>query len=71
MRLAEMYRAAVEKGMREDARSPEELQQVLRAARKEYDKLDEVDKEFFDRERFENPYSDTRICVGDPDQEIR
>jgi hypothetical protein len=66
-----MYRIAVEKGMREDVRTTEELQQVLVQARKEYDKLDEADKEFFDQERFENPYSDTRICAGDADQEIR
>jgi hypothetical protein len=66
-----MYRAAVEKGMREDARSTEELRQVIVKARAEYEKLDEADKEYFDRERFENPYSDTRICAGDPDQEIR
>jgi hypothetical protein len=71
MNLGAMYRAAVDKGMREDARSADELQQVLAKARAEYDKLDEADREFFDRERFANPYSDTRICVGDPDQEIR
>jgi hypothetical protein len=55
MKLGAMYRAAVDKGMREDARSAEELQQVLTRARTEYDKLDEADKEFFDRERSRTP----------------
>ncbi|TDB38864.1 MAG: NGG1p interacting factor NIF3 [Actinobacteria bacterium] len=71
MKLGEIYRIAVEKGMREDVRSEAELAHVLDAARKEYDKLDEDEKQFFDTERLTNPYSDTRICVGDPQMEVR
>ncbi len=71
MKLGDIYRTAVEKGMSEDIRSEAELAHVLEAARKEYDKLEEDERQFFDTEKLTNPYSDTRICVGDPDAEIR
>jgi len=71
VRLGDIYRTAVEKGMTEDPRGREELERVLAQNHKEYDKLDEDDRAFFDTERFTNPYSDTRICVGEPDTEIR
>jgi putative NIF3 family GTP cyclohydrolase 1 type 2 len=71
VKLSEIYRVAVERGMEADARSGEELQRVMDAARKEYDKLDADDKPFYDTERLTNPYADTRIACGDPDLEIR
>ncbi len=70
IRLGDIYRTCVEKGMAEDARSKEELERVLSAAKKAYDALDDDDKEFFDAEALTNPYSDTRICLGDPETEI-
>lgn len=70
MKLSEIYRAAVEQGMEADPRGRAELDRVLAEARKAYDKLDEDDREFFDTERFANPYSDTRIAFGDPDLEV-
>ena len=71
MKLGEIYRIAVAKGMHEDVRSEEELKHVMSEAQKEYDKLDAEDKSFFDTERLTNPYSDTRICLGDPELEVR
>jgi putative NIF3 family GTP cyclohydrolase 1 type 2 len=71
VKLSEIYTLAVERGMEADARSREELQRVMDASRKEYDKLDEADKPFYDTERFTNPYADTRIACGDPDLEVR
>jgi len=71
IKLSTIYDVAVRKGMAEDKRSPEELQKVLDQAQKAYDKLDQADKEFFDTERLTNPYSDTRICAGEPDSEVR
>jgi hypothetical protein len=55
----------------QDARGREEIDRVLARVKKDYDKLDEVDREYFDTERLTNPYSDTRIETGDPDVEVR
>jgi len=71
VKLKDIYRIAVEHGMRQDKRDQSELDRVLANARKAYDKLDESEKEFFDTEKLTNPYADTRICLGDPEMEIR
>jgi len=71
MKLGEVYQTAVRKGMAEDVRDAEELQRLLDEARKVYEKLDEEEKEFFDTEKLTNPYSDTRICEGDLDTDVR
>ncbi|RJQ54682.1 MAG: NGG1p interacting factor NIF3 [Actinobacteria bacterium] len=70
MRLKELYDLAVATGMKNDPRGEDELRRVLEEARKRYDKLDEDDKSSFDTESLSNPYSDTRVMVGDPDMEI-
>lgn len=71
MKLGDIYRTCVETGIAQDARGKDEIERVLAAARSAYGKLDEADTEFFDREKLTNPYSDTRICAGDPEAEIR
>lgn len=69
--LGDIYRIAVKTGMAVDARPHDEVERVLEDARKAYDKLDDAEKEFFDTEKLTNPYSDTRICEGDPEAQIR
>ncbi len=71
IKLRDMYRIAVEKGMAEDQRDQSELDRVLAQVKHAYDKLDDAEKEFFDAEKLTNPYADTRICAGDPETEIR
>lgn len=71
MRLGDIYRTAVEAGIEADARSREEIDHVLAAARKELEALPVDEQQLFDRERLTNPYDDTRICVGDEDLEVR
>ncbi|MCL4079241.1 NGG1p interacting factor NIF3 [Coriobacteriia bacterium Es71-Z0120] len=71
MKLGEIYRTCIEVGVRNDERGEDGVKRVLDAARAEYEKLDESERAFFDEERLTNPYDDTRICVGSPDDEIR
>ncbi len=71
MKLKDMYDICVRTGIEYDARDREEIDRVLAENKKAYDKLDADEREFFDAEKLTNPYSDTRICAGDPDQEIR
>jgi hypothetical protein len=71
VKLSEIYNTCVQTGMEADVRGRTEIDRVLNAARREYNKLDDPDKDFFDLERCVNPYSDTRICAGDPESEIR
>ncbi len=71
MRLGDIYQACVSTGMENDPRGQVEVDRVLAAYRKEYDKLDASEAEFFDTAKLTNPYSDTRICAGEPDTEVR
>jgi putative NIF3 family GTP cyclohydrolase 1 type 2 len=71
VRLKDIYETCVETGIEADARDRDEIGRMLAEAKKAYDKLDDDEKEFFDPERLSNPYSDTRICAGDPEAEIR
>jgi hypothetical protein len=71
VRLGDIYNTCVATGRENDPRGQAEIERVLAGYRKEHDKLDAVDVEFFDTEKLTNPYADTRICAGDPDTEIR
>lgn len=71
MKLGDIYRVCVETGVANDARDRAEIDRVMAEAKAAYDKMDEADRGFFDAEKLTNPYSDTRICVGDPDLEVR
>ena len=50
---------------------PAEVEKYLTRAAKEYEKLTNEEKEYFDQERLTNPYGDTRILNGDPETEIK
>lgn len=71
MKLRDIYATAVKAGVEADARSAEEIEAFIEAAKSEYAALPEDEKRFFDAERLTNPYDDTRICAGDPELEVR
>jgi putative NIF3 family GTP cyclohydrolase 1 type 2 len=71
MKLIDIYRLAIKKGMAKDPRTHKEISALLAKARKDYSKLKGPDKKAFDKERFVNPYADTRILYGDPQTEVR
>lgn len=71
MKLGEIYETCIRVGRERDARDADVIETTLRDAKKAYEKLDESEKPFFDLEKLRNPYSDTRICAGDPDLDVR
>jgi putative NIF3 family GTP cyclohydrolase 1 type 2 len=71
MKLIDLYRFVVKKGMEKDPRSASELRDDLARTKKEYRLLKGVDKKAFDREMLTNPYADTRILYGDPETVVR
>ncbi len=71
MKLRDIYQTCVRVGRERDARDADTIEAALAEAKRAYEKLDNVDKAFFDTEKLTNPYSDTRICAGDPDGEVR
>lgn len=71
MTIKEIYNLAIKEGKKADFRSEKDIKRRLKDVRKEYENLSEEKKELFDMERMNNPYSDTRILHGDPDQEVK
>lgn len=71
MKLIDLYRNAVKKGISKDPRTTAEIRQELNKCRREYKKLKGPDKNAYDTERFTNPYADTRILYGDPQADVK
>lgn len=71
MKLIDLYRNAVKKGISKDPRTSAEIKQEFSKAAKEYKKLKGPDKAAYDKERLTNPYADTRILYGDPQTDIK
>lgn len=70
MKLREFYEAVIKTGIENDLRGKEEIQRLLAEEQVKLDKLDEKEREYFDRDRLFNPFSDTRILNGSPDLEV-
>lgn len=71
MRLKDIYRFVVKKGIEKDPRSRAEIAKQFSYEKKEFRKLKNVDAKCYDKERFVNPYADTRILYGDPEKDIK
>lgn len=71
MKLGDIYKKVIEKGIEKDPRGIKEVEADLSKVEKEYRKLSQAEKEFFDTERMSNPYSDTRILYGSPEIDVR
>jgi len=71
MTIQEIYDLAIQMGIKADPRGVKGVESLLKRTKKEYDELSEKKKKFFDKESLTNPYSDTRIFVGDPKLEVK
>ena len=71
MKLKDFYQAVIRTGIRNDLRGAKEMERILAEEKIRFDKLDQKDREFYDRDRLFNPFSDTRILNGDPETNIK
>lgn len=71
MKITELFRYVIERGMERDPRGKEGLERHLADVRKEYEKLSEDDRWEFDQERLWNPYDDSRILNNPRDDEVK
>ena len=61
MNIQQIYKLAIEMGIKSDFRTKSEIKEYLVGKREEYENLPKNEKGFFDKEKLINPYSDTRI----------
>ncbi len=71
MKIKDIYNLAIKKGIEQDFRSKENIQDNLTRLKDKYNKMEEAEKEIFDKERINNPFSDTRILFGNPEKEVK
>jgi hypothetical protein len=71
MKLAEIYKLAVQLGREADPRTKEEFDAELKAQKDKFDKLDAKAKQRFDQDLLWNPYHDSRLLFGIEDVEVK
>ena len=70
MKLREIYETAVRMGIKADPRGKQGVDEFLARQKRRYEALPEHLQALADREELTNPFSDTRIYVGDPEAEV-
>lgn len=71
MKLKDLYKEIVRIGIENDPRGKDCVLKILKENLEAYQKLSEKEREFFDLEKLENPYSDTRILWGDENNDVK
>ena len=70
MKIGEIYRLAIEKGMGRDPRSKAAVERLLEKENKQFAEMKEDEKKEYDQDKLFNPYGDTRLLYGDPKREV-
>ncbi len=70
MKLGDIYTLAVKMGIAADPRGVEGVRKFLARRKAEYEDLPKSKKEEFDMEDFKNPYTDSRVLIGNPNLEV-
>lgn len=70
MKLGDIYKLALKMGIEADPRGSAGVKKLLLRRKKEYEDLPKSKKDEFDREDLVNPYSDSRILLGDLNKEV-
>jgi len=71
MTLKELYSKAIATGIEKDPRGKDAVLKELESRKKDFEKLKEDEREFFDAESLNNPYSDSRILNGTGEEKIK
>jgi hypothetical protein len=71
MKLKDFYSRVVQAGIANDLRGAAAVAALLEEEKSRFDKLPEGERTDFDADRLFNPFSDTRVLIGDPDTEVR
>ncbi|MDD5341842.1 MAG: NGG1p interacting factor NIF3 [Patescibacteria group bacterium] len=71
MTIGQIYNLAIKMGIASDLRGRPAVIKKLRKEKAKYESLRGEERAEFDTERLINPYSDTRIYYGNPDQPVK
>ncbi len=71
MKLKKLFSELINIGIENDPRGKKEVVRLLGEAKKNFKALPEKEKKYFDTDKLENPYLDSRIYFGSDDEEIK
>jgi len=71
MKFKTLYQEAVRIGIKNDLRGKNAVARILKESKKNYETLPDEEKEYFDLERLNNPYGDTRMLWGEEDVDVK
>jgi len=71
VKLGDIYNIITDIGMEKDPRGKAVVKKDLLMAKKKYDEMPQKDKELYDIDRLEHPYTDTRIIFGEKTLEVK
>ena len=71
MKIKEIYNLAIQMGIKADFRGEQAVRKFLENKTKQYEKMNEKEKQEFDKEALENPYLDSRIYHIADDKDIK
>jgi len=71
MKLAAIYKLAVQLGREADPRTKEEFDAELKVQKEKFEKLDVKSRQRFDQDLLWNPYHDSRLLFGEEDAEVK
>ncbi len=67
----EIYNLAIKIGLKNDPRGEKEIKRILKNNKKEYRELLKKEQIEYDKEKFINPYSDSRFLFGKKDKKVK
>lgn len=70
MRIREIHELAIAMGVEADPRGRQAVEEQLAELREIYNELPAAEQARFDQELLRNPYPDSRLVWGDPEQEV-
>ena len=71
MKFKTLYQEAVRIGIKNDLRGKNAVVRILKENKKTYENLSNDEKKYFDLEKLNNPYGDTRMLWGDENIEVK
>ena len=71
MNIQQIFDLAIKTGIKNDPRGEKEIKEVLKKNREDFKELPKKIQAEYDKERFINPYSDTRFLFGDKNKKVK
>jgi len=71
MTTKEIFDLALKIGVKNDPRGKTEIKRILKQNREDYKELPKKKQPEYDKEKFENPYSDSRFLTGDKKAKVK